>query len=95
MFHAEITLELGKYRHLICVKVKYYIIVLRFNHFSLTVKPLLRGHLWDKEKVWPYKTGVCIIDMTTWAGLTIVIACDNGSVGEVYEETNSNSVVKN
>jgi hypothetical protein len=22
-----------------------------------TVKPVLRGHLWDKEKKWPYKTG--------------------------------------
>ena len=21
------------------------------------VKPVLRGHLWDKERVWPYKTG--------------------------------------
>ena len=71
IFHAKIKLEPGKYRHLICVKVKYYIIVLRFNHFSLTVKPVLRGHLWDKEKLWPYKTGVCIIDMTAWAGLTI------------------------
>ena len=25
--------------------------------YIYTVKPVLRGHLWDKEKV-PYKTGV-------------------------------------
>jgi hypothetical protein len=25
-------------------------------HFIYTVKPVLRGHLWDKDKV-PYKTG--------------------------------------
>ena len=24
--------------------------------FIVTVKPVLRGHIWDKEK-WPYKTG--------------------------------------
>jgi hypothetical protein len=24
--------------------------------FTITVKPVLRGHLWEKKK-WPYKTG--------------------------------------
>jgi hypothetical protein len=26
------------------------------NEFGITVKPVLRGHHWDREK-WPFKTG--------------------------------------
>ena len=32
-----------------------------FVHDKSTVKPVLRGHLWDKEK-WPYKTGDLLKD---------------------------------
>ena len=58
-------------------------------YFVNTVKPLLRGHLCDKEKVafqkrfnsyeifydgtrkgCPFNTGDCLIEVTSWAGLT-------------------------
>ena len=50
------------------VKQIYAIFLKRFQHFKRskkgfvcevrynTVKPVLRGHLWDKKK-WPYNTG--------------------------------------
>jgi len=27
------------------------------SHAIFIKKPVLRGHLWDKEKTWPYKSG--------------------------------------
>jgi hypothetical protein len=29
------------------------------NYLSYKIKPVLRGHHWDKEK-WPYKTGILL-----------------------------------
>jgi len=66
------------------------LVILR-NIIAYTVKPVLRGHLWDKEKVslqgwrlpkrgifnhmtrksWPFNTGDCLIEVITWAGLTV------------------------
>jgi len=61
------------------------------------VKPVLKGHLWDKEKViiqdrwplksgysyeifhdmtrkmWPFNTGDCLIEVTAWAGFTVLL----------------------
>lgn len=28
-----------------------------FIEYTFTVKPALRGHLWDKEDKWPFKIG--------------------------------------
>ena len=33
-----------------------YFVLVYIVTFDSTVKPVLRGHLWDKTK-WPYKTG--------------------------------------
>jgi hypothetical protein len=62
-------------------------------YIKYTVKPVLRGHLWVKEK-WSFKTGDllkkgsihmkismtgqekddCLIEVTTWTGLTVVVS---------------------
>jgi hypothetical protein len=44
------------------------------NHKTwYTVKPVLRGHIWEKEKKCPYKTGDLLKEVTTWAGLTVLV----------------------
>jgi hypothetical protein len=64
---------------------------------TYTIKPVLRGHLWDKEKVvyktgnllkeiqfmwnflwqdkkrWPLNAGDCLIEVTLWASLTVIV----------------------
>ena len=54
-----------------------------FLNILYTVKPVLRGHLWNNEK-WRYKTGdllkevqfiymkFSIIEVTSWAVLTVL-----------------------
>ena len=37
-----------------------------------TVKSVLRGHPWNK-KMWPFNTGDCLIEVNTWAGLTVFV----------------------
>jgi len=64
--------------------------------YTCTVKPVLRGYVWDKvksgllrqvtshkrfnsyeifydrtRKRWPLNTGDCLIEVTTWLGLTV------------------------
>jgi len=78
-----------------------YIIYLFIHHtevvICIIVKPVLRGYLWDKEKValkdrwplrrfnsyeifyvrtrkmWPFNTGDCLIEVTTWTGLSVQV----------------------
>jgi hypothetical protein len=44
---------------------------------TCTVKPVLRGHLWEifydrTRERWPFSTGDFLIEVTAWAGLTVV-----------------------
>ena len=37
-----------------------------------TVKSVLRGHFGSKKK-WSFNTGDCLIEVATWAGLTLTV----------------------
>ena len=39
------------------------------SNLSYRVKPVLRGHLWNR---WPLMTGVCLIEVTSYADLTVL-----------------------
>ena len=55
--------NLAKYQTLFLRKIMDNCFPINHNSFLYiyTVKPVLRGHLWDKEK-WPYKTGDLLKD---------------------------------
>ena len=52
------------------------LITLRLQNQMYIGKPVLRGHLWDKEK-WPYKTGDLLKDVQfMWNFYDITKKCD-------------------
>jgi hypothetical protein len=68
---------------------------------TCTVKPVLRGHLWDNEKValqdrtikrHSFNTGDCLIEVTTWAGLTVFFLFTVSSHPGIQVHTNIHTV---
>jgi hypothetical protein len=43
-------------------KIDFVQVCIFYNYMSYTVKLILRGHLQNKEKKWPYKTGDLLKD---------------------------------
>ena len=43
-------------------KIDFVQVCIFYNYMSYTIKLILRGHLQNKEKKWPYKTGDLLKD---------------------------------
>jgi hypothetical protein len=54
-----------------------YIYTLTFS--NLKVFQFIWNFLWQDKKMWPLNTGDCLIEMTPWAGFTVILdgPCDS------------------